>query len=164
MRPPREDTQPWYRQFWPWFLIALPGSVVIASMVTITLAVKTNDGLVKDDYYKQGLAIHRDAAKVEQARQLGVNARVELTDGRIIVQLNEAAVGQLDSLNLLLYHPTVADKDQRLRLARSGDRRYEAALATLAPANWRLQVEPESSLWRIRGRMPLPEQNTAYLE
>ena len=43
MRPPREDTKPWYRQFWPWFLIALPGSVVVASMVTIWLAASTSD-------------------------------------------------------------------------------------------------------------------------
>ena len=34
------DTKPWYKQFWPWFLIALPGSVVVASMFTINLAVQ----------------------------------------------------------------------------------------------------------------------------
>ncbi|MFM1891144.1 MAG: FixH, partial [Pseudomonadota bacterium] len=45
MRPPREDTLPWYRQFWPWLLISLPASVVIASMVTIYIAVQTDDGL-----------------------------------------------------------------------------------------------------------------------
>lgn len=34
------NTTPWYKQFWPWFLIALPGSVVIASLFTISLAVE----------------------------------------------------------------------------------------------------------------------------
>lgn len=34
------DTKPWYKQFWPWFLISLPGSVVIASMFTISIAVE----------------------------------------------------------------------------------------------------------------------------
>tara|TARA_R110002072_G_scaffold24747_4_gene83712 strand:- start:11289 stop:11489 length:201 start_codon:yes stop_codon:yes gene_type:complete len=34
------DTKPWYKQFWPWFLISLPSSVVIASIITISLAVK----------------------------------------------------------------------------------------------------------------------------
>ncbi len=28
---------PWYKQFWPWFLIALPASVVVASLITVTL-------------------------------------------------------------------------------------------------------------------------------
>jgi hypothetical protein len=34
------DTKPWFKQFWPWFLMALPASVVVASMVTIVIAVK----------------------------------------------------------------------------------------------------------------------------
>ena len=34
-----KPTKPWFKQFWPWFLIALPSSAVIASFVTIGLAV-----------------------------------------------------------------------------------------------------------------------------
>ena len=37
---------PWYKQFWPWFLIALPASAVIASLYTVSLAVRTTDSLV----------------------------------------------------------------------------------------------------------------------
>lgn len=35
------DTQPWYRQFWPWFIIVLIGSGVSASLYTVYLAVST---------------------------------------------------------------------------------------------------------------------------
>ena len=41
-----EDLQPWYRQFWPWFLIALPGCAVVASLYTLNLAMQTTDSLV----------------------------------------------------------------------------------------------------------------------
>lgn len=34
------DKKPWFKQFWPWFLISLPASVVIASMFTISLAIE----------------------------------------------------------------------------------------------------------------------------
>ena len=34
------DTTPWYRQFWPWFLIVLPGSVVVAALTTVYIANK----------------------------------------------------------------------------------------------------------------------------
>ena len=47
-----EQIQPWYKQFWPWFLITLPGIVVIASMITIYIAVTNPDRLVKKDQHE----------------------------------------------------------------------------------------------------------------
>ena len=45
--------QPWYRQFWPWFIIALPASAVIASFFTLWLAISNPDQLVvSDDQYR----------------------------------------------------------------------------------------------------------------
>lgn len=45
---------PWYRQFWPWFLIALPATVVIASFYTLYLAMTHPDPLVIDKHqYRQ---------------------------------------------------------------------------------------------------------------
>ena len=44
----------WYKQFWPWFIIALPASVVIASFVTLWIAISNPDHLVVDeDEYRQ---------------------------------------------------------------------------------------------------------------
>ena len=39
MKPalPGTDLLPWYRQFWPWFLIALPGTVVVAAIGTLVI-------------------------------------------------------------------------------------------------------------------------------
>ncbi len=49
-----EHGLPWYRQFWPWFIIALPASAVIASFVSLWLAVSNPDHLVvTDDEYQQ---------------------------------------------------------------------------------------------------------------
>ena len=56
---PGGDTLPWYRQFWPWFLIALPACVVIAAIATALIASRHADDLVADSYYKDGLAINR---------------------------------------------------------------------------------------------------------
>lgn len=46
--------EPWYKQFWPWFIIALPASVVIASFFTLWLAISNPDHLVvTDDEYSE---------------------------------------------------------------------------------------------------------------
>lgn len=39
----------WYKQFWPWFLILLPASGVVASLFTITLAVKNAPTITDGD-------------------------------------------------------------------------------------------------------------------
>ena len=45
---------PWYRQFWPWFIIALPTSAVIGSFISLWLAVSNPDHLiVTGDEYQQ---------------------------------------------------------------------------------------------------------------
>jgi len=45
---PGQD-MPWYKQFWPWFIIALPASAVIASFTTLWIAISNPDGLVVTD-------------------------------------------------------------------------------------------------------------------
>jgi len=50
----RGQNLPWYRQFWPWFIIALPASAVIASFISLWLAVSNPDHLVvNEDEYQQ---------------------------------------------------------------------------------------------------------------
>ena len=43
------ELNPWYKQFWPWFLMALPATAVIGGIITIVIAMTNPDGLVKDD-------------------------------------------------------------------------------------------------------------------
>ena len=51
---PGQDV-PWYRQFWPWFIIALPAAAVVASFFTLWLAISRPDYLVVDDEEYQRL-------------------------------------------------------------------------------------------------------------
>ena len=163
MQAPREDSQPRYRQFWPWFLISIPACTVIAAMFTINLAVTSSDGLVKDDYYKEGLAIQKDADRVENARRLGLSANLQLdaSSGRVEIQLHNATA---DKLNLALFHPTRANQDQQVELLNAGNGRYVGRIAALQPANWRVSVEPPANDWRLSGRLAIPQSNSAELQ
>ena len=162
----REDDQPWYRQFWPWFLISLPATAVVAGFITLNIAIDSDDGLVKDDYYKEGLAVHRDAARFEMARQLDVQAavKVDQRSGTIEVELNDAPVGNLPNLNLTFFHPTRSNNDHQVTLSRIDGNRYVGKTADLSSANWRLSIDPPGLTWRITGRMPVPQQWSAQLD
>jgi hypothetical protein len=41
------DSRPWYRHFWPWFIIVLLGSSVSASLYTVYLAVSTAEPVLE---------------------------------------------------------------------------------------------------------------------
>ena len=47
------DTKPWYRHFWPWFIIALLGSGVSASLYTVYLAMTTAEPVLQEYQDKQ---------------------------------------------------------------------------------------------------------------
>ena len=55
---------PWYREPWPWILMSGPAAVIVAGAFTIWIAFSGADGLVTQDYYKQGLAINRTLAQI----------------------------------------------------------------------------------------------------
>ena len=48
----RDDSfpgRPWFREPWPWIIIGLLGTVIVASFITLWIAVSNPDGLVVDD-------------------------------------------------------------------------------------------------------------------
>ena len=70
--------KPWYREPWPWLLMAGPCVVIVAGFFTLWLAITSDDGLVADDYYKRGLAINQTLSRALRAEQLALGARVVL--------------------------------------------------------------------------------------
>jgi len=140
------NPNPWYREPWPWILMAGPAAVIVAGAVTIWLAVDTADGLVADDYYKRGLAINQDLKRDRQAARHGIEARVQRTHGRLRVDLSGA---QPEAVFALLVHATRSGHDQRLRLARVAPGSYETELPELPAGRWRLILEDPRGEWRI---------------
>ncbi|KGE03332.1 CcoH-like protein [Pseudohaliea rubra DSM 19751] len=148
----REDSAPWYRQFWPWFLIVLPGSVVVAAFVTLYIAHRHADDLVVDEYYKDGLAINRQLAKQDTARQRGYSARLIVSDDRI--EVDTGGVKGLAGLRLRLSHPLEADRDFTVQLRRTGETRYAAALPAPVASNWHWILDAgEDGSWRLDGSL-----------
>jgi len=136
----------WYREPWPWILMSGPAAVVVAGAATFWIALDSADGLVADDYYKQGLAINQVLGREENARRLGVRARIESAHGRLRVALAGAAP---EALFAQLAHATRAGHDVRLRLALLAPGVYEAELPPLAAGRWSVVLEDPRREWRV---------------
>ena len=145
------SSTPWYREPWPWLLMAGPAIVVVAGFVTLGLAIQSSDGLVADDYYKQGKAINMTLTRDAHARTLGYRAQLELNaEGRVALKFEDAAPNA-KLLKLTLHHPTRAGFDREILLSRTPDNSYTAAMAPIDASRWSMTLEDESRTWRLTG-------------
>jgi uncharacterized protein len=144
--------EPWYRQFWPWFLIALPATVVVASFVTLWLAMQSPNPLVVDDYSRIARSTEKRMERDQAAAALGARAELRFLAeaGLVEVRLQPDTLVP-DSLELRLSHPLLDERDRIIPLIRSPD----AWSGTLEPleGRWYLQLYPGDGSWRLSGEL-----------
>ena len=159
-----EMKQAWYREPWPWLLMAGPLLVMIAGGVTAWLAVRSADGLVADDYYKQGLAINRQIARVRTAAALGLQAQLHWSDhGRRLAVTLTGRMPPESQLQLRLIHPTQSGLDRELALIEQPDGSYAASLASPLTGRWLITLEDAQRRWRLDGETHMPNAEPVVL-
>ncbi|NVK31944.1 MAG: FixH family protein [Gammaproteobacteria bacterium] len=152
------EQRPWYKEGYLWLVIMLPAVVVVAAIATLVIAARDEQSLVTDDYYKAGLAINTDKAKLSRAESLGIKAVVQFQSQTLLLSLKGDWVGE--QLILTFNHPTLASRDTEIALSRVGDEQYIGHLPTLAEGPWNVMLQgdidqPDQS-WRINRRITVP--------
>lgn len=167
MQTTQTDALPWYREPWPWLLMAGPVAVIIAGFATVWLAVISSDGLVVDDYYKQGLAINQTLQRDALAMRRAYRAELQLDAGgrKAVLTLVSADSGKLpELLKLRIVHPTQAGHDRLLLLRRSAAGDYVGAGNPPSAGRWLLVLEDVEGSWRLTGSVMLPSAGTVILD
>lgn len=142
---------PWWRQFWPWLLILLPACAVVASLVTLWLAISSADSLVVDDYYREGRAINRTIARDARAAELGLVATIDRAPDGVRLSLHAGqAIDWPATLELRLVHATRAEHDRSIVMRSIGAGHYVASGEALPQAGrWTLHLESPANDWRL---------------
>jgi hypothetical protein len=157
--------EPWYKQGWPWFLISFPALAVVGGIITVVYAVNSWDGLVADDYYKEGQMVVEVIDRLELARKQGLSAHATLRDDHVSVELTAAQKENLpDVLHLTVVHPTHSGSDQQVVLKKESDGLYSGELAPLRAGLWRFQIEDESRSWRMNGAANIPTETEVLIQ
>jgi len=149
MSPP---LRPWYREPWPWLLMLAPAAAVAMGVVMVVLGLRTDDGLVVDDYYKRGLAINQVLDREARAAALSLQATLSFNPqgDRVRVLLSDGGARAAQP-TLRLVHPTRVGQDQTVALAPGAGGILEGALAPVSPGTWRLVLEDSAGQWRLAG-------------
>ncbi|WP_226460721.1 FixH family protein [Quatrionicoccus australiensis] len=148
----RNDNRPWYKERWPWILMSGPAIVIVAGIATLWLAVISNDGLVTDDYYKQGLAVNQSLKRDHEAGSLGLQADLMRADQNVRLLLN--SVGEVNlpaQITLKLAHPTRAGQDQMMEMVAEGQGFYSGKLNADIGGRWLVSIEDPAGQWRLQG-------------
>ncbi len=146
------DVLPWYKQFWPWFIITLLGSAVAASLVTVAIAVNNADDLVADDYYKVGLAINQRLERRKKASELGISASLAFSHTEIIVTTKN--IDHNAALVLNLTHPFDASKDLQIYLTSVSRDEFVGNVEHFDNTRWLWSLEDlKESNWLVNGQV-----------
>ena len=157
MIPKSNPAAPWYREPFVWLLIALPLTAVVASFVTLGLAITSDDGVVEDDYYRRGKEINLVLARDKAAAARGLQGRVELDDTKNQLLLRLTAREQAaipDNVELKFLHATRSGIDRTLILPRQSGGLYQVPLPELAQGHWNVQLAAQD--WRLVGSLYVP--------
>ncbi|GHE20759.1 FixH family protein [Halomonas urumqiensis] len=152
---------PWYKQFWPWFLIGLLAMAISVSTTFAVLSVRTFDGMAQEDYYEHGKAINMVLAKQRTAADHGISGQLRLDPLTSDLVLDLEGEARPERLILKLIFPTEDDRDMALTLTHVRDGRYLGQAPDNLRYRWYLQLEPDSASpeWRLVGEARFPTES-----
>ena len=125
-----------------------PLAVVVASLASAWIAVASDDGVVAEDYYKQGLLINQRLASTALERMPAPVATISFAgDGAVRVHL-EGVSPSPARLRLTLAHPGERAPAQiALRRSDAGD--WDGAPFAQTPGRWIVRLESDAWLWPV---------------
>lgn len=154
----REDTQPWYRQFWPWFIIALPAASVVAGLTTVWISMQTTDSLVISSDDGVQVVAERRANAEHLANELNLAALLEvnLDSGAVQAAMRSGEFESVPAaLELEFSHPAFADRDQLITLHRArpdavGNPVWSGHFVDIPDGRWYVTLKSGDD-WRLSG-------------
>jgi len=146
----KTDKKPWYQYPYVWLVICLPLSAVIGGIVTTRFAVISDDGLVTDDYYKEGLEINRVLERDQASEKAGlvavINLDQQLNQIKLMLSANKG-FNYPEEIKVSFLNKTRKGFDQKLLMKHSIDGIYKTELPELIRGNWYVQIEADN--WRL---------------
>lgn len=145
-----ESQRPWYKEPYVWMLIGIPLSSVIVGTFFITISVINKDTLVRDNYYKDGLAYNQELQWDKKAKALDIRLEMQVNGNELHLQVINSRQVLPSTLKVTLGHPTIPTKDRESHLQLTTDKRYIGFIEPTEDGRYYLLIESLEQQWRIR--------------
>ncbi|WP_125780371.1 FixH family protein [Pseudoalteromonas rubra] len=147
---------PWYKNFWPWFLMFFPLVTIIACVFLVIFAVGNGPDMVVDDYYKKGKAINLELSKFDKAKALYLHGDIDVSDDRVSFTFTKGDHSKVNALKASFYHRTVKKYDFEVTLLANASGEFTAILDKPHHGAFTVFLEPMDQSWKLKEKLQLP--------
>jgi hypothetical protein len=149
---------PWYKEPWPWFFLAPITASMIVGFSMLGVAIDTNDGLVTDDYYRQGVLYNENLERDVNAKELGITGSLTMDEltGDVLLTIDFGQAEPSATIDGAFRSPTRARDDILFKLEAVKPGFYLASIPSMAPGPRNLELVAPDNSWRITSRVLLP--------
>ncbi|ENM5825641.1 FixH family protein [Vibrio metoecus] len=155
--------KPWYKQFWPWFLIILPLTVVIWTVATVIVFANNSVSLVTEDYYKKGKGINIDLSKINIAKELELHATIQSEGNNVLIVFDKGQLPHYPAIQAMFAHRTLPDRDFSQLVTADAQGIYRVKLDHELQGPWFIEITPHDAQWLIQGRITFPTSSTPLM-
>lgn len=156
--------KPWYKQFWPWFLIILPLIVISWTVVTVVIFSNNSVSLVAEDYYKKGKGINIDISKMNVARDLNLNAHISSDNNTVVIHFEKGELAHYPAMTATFTHRTLPDRDFSKLITSDASGNYRLTPAEDIQGPWFIELQPHDKEWMIQGKVEFPAADTVLMK
>ncbi|MEH6451780.1 MAG: FixH family protein [Psychromonas sp.] len=144
----KNNNKAWFKQFWPWFLIILPLTAVIAATNLLFTAMDNKPEMVVDEYYAKGKAINEDLTLIKNAKNNNISAVVTQNENDLIISVT--GIPDQTAISFSLFHSTLAARDMTQMLTADGNGDYHFKTDNTLDGKWSLRIESFDKSWRLQ--------------
>lgn len=150
MNPNREKITPFYKEPMVLLVAGIPLIAVIWGMVMLNLALDSQDSLVSDSYYKDGVSYTENVELDSKAANLNIVTDITFDTDDVVVALRGNFAEEPASLQLQLIHPTLQDRDVTIFMQRIGPGQYAGVNELPLPERRHIWLFSPEQHWRVR--------------
>ncbi|MCQ8877042.1 FixH family protein [Pseudoalteromonas shioyasakiensis] len=151
---------PWYKNFWPWFLIFFPLVAIIGCISLLITAIGNGPDMVVDDYYKKGKAINLELSKFDKAKALYLHGDLKVEHDKVSFKFNKGDTSNIHSLKMSFYHRTIGEFDFDTHLTPNANGEFTAIIEPYNDGTYTVFIEPTDGSWKLKENITLPNEQS----
>lgn len=160
------ETQGDWKQPWLWITLAPLILSVVLGLTMLNISFHIQDGLVTDEYSKEGLAINERIEKEENAKNIKAQATLS-TDpisGELTLIFSSTNENKPDTLILEVIHPIIKDQDTKVVLTHQGEGQYLGMIDSAPDSKRYIRLhELHQPTWVLKGEIEFPLQGSTTI-